>query len=65
MLYTLTEEEFKTYRLCRSCVKDLYNSLLKIYQENPEKMTPAMKEKLNIYKEALGLNNLNHPCYGV
>lgn len=65
MLYTLTEEEFKTYRLCKSCIKDLYNSLLSIYQNNPEKMTEQMKQKLNIYKEALGLDNLNHPYYGV
>ena len=65
MLYTLTEEEFKTYRLCKFCIKDLYNSLLSIYQNNPEKMTEQMKQKLNIYKEALGLDNLNHPYYGV
>ena len=65
MLYTLTEEEFKNYGLCHSCVKDLYNSLLAIYKNNPEKMTDQMKDKLNTYRKALGLDDLSHLYQGI
>lgn len=65
MLYTLTEEEFKSYRLCKAAVEKLYKNLLTIHQTNPEKMTVQMKETMNTYREALGLNSREHPYNGV
>lgn len=47
MYYTLTEEEFKEYRLCRAEIIDLYNKLV-MTNSSSEYAQQKIKEYANI-----------------
>lgn len=63
MLYTLTEAEFKVYRECRSCVVEMYNNLVAIYEKHPDKVTEQMKEKMKKYKRILSIESISYSPY--
>lgn len=52
MLYTLTEEEFKVYRLCRAEIIKLYNNLCSIPESNRNEV---ISNNIKLYANILGI----------
>ena len=50
MYYTLNEEEFKIYRLCKSEIIKLYNQLLNVYQKG----NTAIDKNVEKYGKIIG-----------
>lgn len=55
MQYILSEEEFKTYRLCRAEIIKTYNGFVKLLKEERYKEDKNILSRMERYADILGI----------
>lgn len=58
MYYVLSEEEMKSYRLCRAKIINTYNNRIKKYKDNNKAEEIKQDKMIQEFGEILGVENI-------